>query len=162
MVAAVVVENLASCNASTPAAAMQAATMRLVQTGSPMRILSVLPEALARDRDVGLGWGRLRSHVAPRRPPYGLPLVLVDRAQEGRPRFAPQPALPLPLLPPHLHRPDHHPVRGPPLAPRRHRHRRALVLAVPRLSAANVRDLLAERNIDVSARCVLRWVQKFG
>jgi transposase-like protein len=31
-----------------------------------------------------------------------------------------------------------------------------------RLSAANVRDLLAERNIDVSARCVLRWVQKFG
>jgi len=31
-----------------------------------------------------------------------------------------------------------------------------------RLSAPNVRDLLAERNIDVSARSVLKWVQKFG
>ncbi|HEV7465700.1 MAG TPA: hypothetical protein VGP96_05340 [Candidatus Dormibacteraeota bacterium] len=26
----------------------------------------------------------------------------------------------------------------------------------------NVRDLLAERNVDVSARSVLNWVQKFG
>ena len=31
-----------------------------------------------------------------------------------------------------------------------------------RLSAANVRDLLAERGIDVSARTVLHWVQKFA
>jgi IS6 family transposase len=31
-----------------------------------------------------------------------------------------------------------------------------------RLSAANVRDLLAERNFDVSSRTVLNWVQKFG
>jgi transposase-like protein len=31
-----------------------------------------------------------------------------------------------------------------------------------RLSAANVRDLLAERGIDVSARTVLTWVQTFG
>ena len=30
-----------------------------------------------------------------------------------------------------------------------------------RLSAANVRDLLAERGVDVSARTVLHWVQKF-
>jgi transposase, IS6 family len=31
-----------------------------------------------------------------------------------------------------------------------------------RLSAADVRDLLAERRIDVSARTVLAWVHKFG
>jgi transposase-like protein len=31
-----------------------------------------------------------------------------------------------------------------------------------RLSAANVRDLLAERGIDVSARTVLRWAHTFG
>ncbi len=31
-----------------------------------------------------------------------------------------------------------------------------------RLSAANVRDLLAERGLDVSARTVLTWVQTFG
>jgi transposase-like protein len=31
-----------------------------------------------------------------------------------------------------------------------------------RLAAANVRDLLAERGIDVSARTVLTWVQTFG
>src|SRR5688572_15941224 len=31
-----------------------------------------------------------------------------------------------------------------------------------RLSAANVRDLLAERGIDVSARTILTWVQTFG
>jgi hypothetical protein len=31
-----------------------------------------------------------------------------------------------------------------------------------RLSAANVRDLLAERGVDVSARTVLEWVQKFA
>ena len=31
-----------------------------------------------------------------------------------------------------------------------------------RLSAADVRDLLAERGVDVSARTVLHWVQKFG
>jgi transposase-like protein len=31
-----------------------------------------------------------------------------------------------------------------------------------RLSAANVRDLLAERGVDVSARTVLTWVQTFG
>ncbi len=31
-----------------------------------------------------------------------------------------------------------------------------------RLSAANVRDLLAERGFDVSARTVLHWVQKFA
>jgi IS6 family transposase len=31
-----------------------------------------------------------------------------------------------------------------------------------RLSAANVRDLLAERRIDVSARTILAWAHKFG
>ena len=31
-----------------------------------------------------------------------------------------------------------------------------------RLSAADVRDLLAERGVDVSARTVLHWVQKFA
>jgi transposase-like protein len=31
-----------------------------------------------------------------------------------------------------------------------------------RLSAAAVRDLLAERRIDVSARTVLAWAQTFG
>lgn len=31
-----------------------------------------------------------------------------------------------------------------------------------RLSAANTRDLLAERGIDVSDRTVLTWVQPFG
>jgi transposase-like protein len=31
-----------------------------------------------------------------------------------------------------------------------------------RLSAADVRDLLAERNVDVSARTILAWVHKFG
>lgn len=31
-----------------------------------------------------------------------------------------------------------------------------------RLSAADVRGLLAERGIDVSARTVLHWVQKFA
>jgi transposase-like protein len=31
-----------------------------------------------------------------------------------------------------------------------------------RLSLANVRDLLAERHIDVSARTILSWVQTFG
>ena len=31
-----------------------------------------------------------------------------------------------------------------------------------RLSAANVRDLLAERGLDVSARTVLTWVQTVG
>jgi IS6 family transposase len=31
-----------------------------------------------------------------------------------------------------------------------------------RLSASNVRDLLAERGVDVSARTVLHWVQKFA
>ncbi|MDB5063782.1 MAG: transposase [Chloroflexi bacterium] len=31
-----------------------------------------------------------------------------------------------------------------------------------RLSAADVRDLLAEREIDVSARTVLAWAHKFG
>ena len=31
-----------------------------------------------------------------------------------------------------------------------------------RLSAADVRDLLAERHIDVSARTVLVWAHKFG
>ena len=31
-----------------------------------------------------------------------------------------------------------------------------------RLSAADVRDLLAERGVDVSARTVLYWVQKFA
>ena len=31
-----------------------------------------------------------------------------------------------------------------------------------RLSAANVRDLLAERNLEVSSRTVITWVQKFG
>jgi putative transposase len=31
-----------------------------------------------------------------------------------------------------------------------------------RLSAADVRDLLAERHLDVSARTVLAWVHKFG
>jgi len=31
-----------------------------------------------------------------------------------------------------------------------------------RLSAANVRDLLAERGVDVAARTVLYWVQKFA
>ncbi len=31
-----------------------------------------------------------------------------------------------------------------------------------RLSAADVRDLLAERGVDVSARTVLNWVQKFA
>ncbi len=30
------------------------------------------------------------------------------------------------------------------------------------LSAADVRDLLAERGVDVSARTVLHWVQKFA
>jgi hypothetical protein len=31
-----------------------------------------------------------------------------------------------------------------------------------RLSAADVRDLLAERQIDVSARTVLAWAHRFG
>ncbi len=31
-----------------------------------------------------------------------------------------------------------------------------------RLSAADVRDLLAERGVDVSARTILHWVQKFA
>ena len=31
-----------------------------------------------------------------------------------------------------------------------------------RLSAANVRDLLAERGMDVSRQTVADWVQKFG
>src|SRR5215469_10148070 len=31
-----------------------------------------------------------------------------------------------------------------------------------RLSLANVRDLLAERHIDVSARTILSWVHAFG
>jgi transposase-like protein len=35
------------------------------------------------------------------------------------------------------------------------------VLVLP-LSAANVRDLLAERNLGVSSRTVVNWVQKFG
>jgi transposase-like protein len=45
--------------------------------------------------------------------------------------------------------------------------RAVIVLAVRlycqfRLSAANVRDLLAERHVDVSARTILSWVQIFG
>ena len=45
--------------------------------------------------------------------------------------------------------------------------RDVLVMAVRwyfryRLSAANVRDLLAERGIDVSRQTVADWVQKFG
>jgi transposase-like protein len=59
------------------------------------------------------------------------------------------------------HRPHRDALHEPPLATRCNHDGRALDPRF-RLSAANIRDLLAERGIDVSRQTVLDWVQKFG
>ncbi len=69
-------------------------------------------------------------------------------------------ALPPPHLSPHCHHAYGHAVRGTALAAGGHRHVRWYLRS--RLSAADVRDLRAERGVDVSARTIPYRVQRFA
>ena len=84
-----------------------------------------------------------------------------QRSETGRPPTLGAPALPMPRLPAQIYRTTGTPFAGHRWPPE------VITTAVRwyfryRLSAADVRDLLAERGIDVSARTVLAWAHTFG